>query len=193
MTLQRWNPISEMMSLRDAMDRLFAESFVRPGAHLARAGEMVMPLDMYEQGDSLVVKTSLPGVKPDDVEIQVHGDTLTITGEMRSDSEDQSQDQHNGQSQTRRDGGRNWYVREHRAGRFMRSVSLPYPVETEQCQADFENGILTLTLPKAEEAKPKRIQVQRKQDQRSQLSSTGDQPRQTEGQSPLYPEQKTGQ
>jgi HSP20 family protein len=171
--MQRWNPISDMISLRDAMDRLFAESFVRPGAGLARTGEMMMPLDMYEQGDNLVVKTSLPGVKPEDIDIQVHGDTLTITGEMKSEYENQNQDQQdsqnqdqqNNQNQGRRGGGRNWYVREHRSGRFTRSVSLPYPVQADQCQADFENGVLTLTLPKAEEAKPKRIQVQSKQQQ----------------------------
>jgi HSP20 family protein len=91
-----------------------------------------------------VVKASLPGVKPEDVEITIHGDTLTIRGEVKAEEERK---------------GERWHLRERRFGSFQRSLSLATPVNSDQAQAHFEHGVLTLTLPKSEAAKPRQIKI----------------------------------
>jgi len=149
--LMRLDPAREMMSLREAMDRLFEESFLRPGFFgAAESGAAMLPMDMYETENEVVVKAAVPGVKPEDIEVTVTGDLLAIKGEFRSESEE-------------KDGKRNWHRQERRYGSFSRQVTLPAGVNTEACEANFEDGVLTLKLPKAEEAKVKRVQIQSKQ------------------------------
>jgi HSP20 family protein len=146
----RWDPARDMVSLREAMDRLFEESFLRPGflgGNDSAAG--LMPLDVYETQDDVVVKAAIPGVKPEDIDVTVTGDLLTIKGEFKSELED-------------KDEKRNYHRQERRYGSFSRQVTLPSGVNADACQADFENGVLTLKLPKAEAAKVKRVQVGRK-------------------------------
>ena len=148
--LMRLDPAREMLSLREAMDRLFAESFLRPGFYgSAESGAAMLPVDMYETENEVVVKAAAPGVKPEDIEVTVTGDLLTIKGEFKSESE-------------RQDEKRAWRRQERRYGSFSRQVTLPAGVNTDACQADFENGVLTLKLPKAEEARVKRVQIQSK-------------------------------
>jgi HSP20 family protein len=144
MAIQRFEPFREMVSLRDAMNSLFQESFVRPLATMADGNAAMLPLDITENENQFVVKASLPGVKPEDVQITAHGETLTIRGEMKEEQE--KKDEH-------------YHLRERRFGQFQRTVVLPTPINAEQAQAHFENGVLTLTLPKSEEAKPKQIKV----------------------------------
>jgi len=139
-----------MVSLRDAMDRLFEESFLRPGLlgnNDSASG--LMPLDMYETEDSVVVKAAIPGVKPEDIEVTVTGDLLSIKGEFKSETEE-------------KDEKRNYHRQERRYGSFSRQVALPASVNADGCEADFDNGVLTLKLPKAEEAKVKKVQITRK-------------------------------
>lgn len=143
MSLTRWQPFADLMSLRDAMDRLFEETFLQP-VRAGRAGAMTLPIDMHETDKDLVIRAPLPGVKPEDVEITVSGDTLTIRGELKRD-----------ETQKRE----NYFYQEWRYGAFARSVTLPKPVQADKATARFENGVLTLTLPKAEEAKVRRITV----------------------------------
>jgi HSP20 family protein len=148
--LVRLDPARDMMSLRDAMDRLFEESFLRPG--FFGAGESMsamLPLDLYETENEVVVKAAIPGVKPEDIEVTVTGDLLSIKGEFKSESES-------------KDEQRNYHRQERRYGSFSRQVTLPSGVNADACQADFENGVLTLKLPKAEEAKVKKVQIQSK-------------------------------
>ncbi len=146
----RWDPAREMVSLREAMDRLFEESFLRPGLlGSSDSAAVLMPLDMYETDESIVVKAAIPGVKPEDIEVTVTGDLLTIKGEFKSETED-------------KDEKRNYHRQERRYGSFSRQVTLPSAVNADACQADFENGVLTLQLPKAEEAKVKKVQITRK-------------------------------
>jgi len=134
------------MTLREAMDRLFDDAFTRPLS--GRDGGWSTPaVDMYQTDNDVVVKAALPGFKADDVQINVTGDVLTIRGEMKH--EDEQKD-------------KAWHIREHRWGSFERSISLPTDVVSEKAQADFDNGILTITLPKAEEVKPKTITVKAK-------------------------------
>ncbi|HEX78090.1 MAG TPA: Hsp20/alpha crystallin family protein [Dehalococcoidia bacterium] len=145
MSLIRWEPFPELLSLRQAMDRLFEESFVRPSRLLSTFGEAAQPaLDMYQTEKEVVVKAALPGVKPEEVDITITGDTLTIKGEAKAEEEVRRED---------------YFYKERRYGAFSRSVALPGALKTEEAEAHFEDGILTITLPKAEEAKPKQIKV----------------------------------
>jgi HSP20 family protein len=142
--LTRWDPISEMMTLRNAMDRLFDSAFIGP--NLAWQAEALgMAVDVIENADGFVVKASLPGVKPEDLEITYNNNVLTIKGEIK---EEKDVDE------------KRYHLRERHYGSFARSLSLPSNVKADAIQANFEQGVLSLTLPKAEEAKPKRIQVQ---------------------------------
>ena len=150
--LVRLNPAREMMSLREAMDRLFEESFLRPGFFGAgESGAAMLPMDMYETENEVVVKAAVPGVKPEDIEVTVTGDLLAIKGEFKTESEE-------------KDEKRNWHRQERRYGSFSRQITLPSGVNTDACEADFENGVLTLKLTKAEEAKVKRVQISSKSD-----------------------------
>jgi HSP20 family protein len=146
--LTRWEPEREMMTLREAMDRLFEEAFTRPFSLSREGRSWASPaIDMYQTDDEVVVKASLPGIKADEVQINISSDVLTIKGETK-------------QKEEKKD--RSWHIREHRWGAFERSVRLPTGVNSDQAQADFENGILTITLPKSEKVKPKTITVKAK-------------------------------
>jgi HSP20 family protein len=158
MVMSRWDPYSEAMSLRDAMNRLFEQAVWQPsagdgGQRSAGAG-FAPAIDVCESADDFIVEVSLPGVKPEDVDIEIEQGVLTIKGEMR---EDAHRAQHPGQQGDRHEG--NFHMRERRWGRFFRSITLPTMVNADRAQATFENGILTLRIPKAEETRPRRIQI----------------------------------
>jgi HSP20 family protein len=146
MTLvRRSSPIGELVSLRQAMDRLFEDSFVRPRAWgLTGSDTFGLPLDVTNANDELVVEAALPGFKPDDVEITVENGTLSI----RADS----------QTETSHGEGES-LVKEIRRGSVSRFVSLPTGLEPEKASATFENGILTLRIPRAEAVKPRQIRI----------------------------------
>ncbi len=144
--LTRWEPVREMMTLREAMDRLFDDAFTRP-LNLRDGGWSTPAVDMYQTDDEVVVKAAIPGFKADEVEINVTGDVLTLRGEMKHEEEKKD---------------KAWHIREQRWGTFERSVTLPTDVKADKASADFEDGILTITLPKAEEVKPKTITVKAK-------------------------------
>ena len=141
----RWDPFAEMASLRRAMDRWLDEGMPRPWRMLGwDAGEGYVPLDLYETDEALVVKASLPGVKPEDVEVTITGETLTIKGESRREEEEKKT---------------NYYRQEAWYGGFTRSLTLPTQVEADKAEAVFEHGVLKLTIPKAAAARPKTIKV----------------------------------
>ena len=144
MSLDHWDPFRDAVSLREAMNTLLQDSFVHPGNVPARTAYSALPLDVCETEKDFVIKAALPGVKPDDVQITVHGDTLTIRGDSRADEDKK---------------GEHWHLRERRFGTFQRSVSLATPVNSEKAEAHYDLGVLTLTLPKAESAKPRQIKV----------------------------------
>jgi HSP20 family protein len=145
----RWDPFREMMSLRQAMDRLFEDSFVRRPSWWPALGESALPLslEMYQTDNDVVVKAAIPGVKPEEVDISITGDTLTIKGERKEEKEVKEED---------------YFLKEHVYGSYNRTVILPTPVQADKAEAVFENGILTLTLPKKEEVKPKQIKIKPK-------------------------------
>lgn len=143
--LARWNPSREMLSLREAMDRLFEESFLQPGWFGAtETPAAVLPLDIYESGDKVIVKAAAPGVAAEDIEVTITGDVLTIKGEMKAEEKVEKG---------------NYLRQERRFGSFCRQVSLPAGVRTEGVQAAFKDGILTLELAKAEAVKSKTVKV----------------------------------
>ncbi len=146
--LTRWEPVREMMTLREAMDRLFDDAFTRP-LNLRDGGWSAPAIDMYQTDDDVVVKAALPGFKSDEVQINVTGDMLTLKGEMKHEEDTQDKD-------------KAWHIREQRWSSFERSITLPTDVKADKASADFEDGILTITLPKAEEVKPKTITVKAK-------------------------------
>ena len=141
-----------MMTLREAMDRLFDDAFTRP-INLRDGGWTSPAVDMYQTDDEVVVRAALPGFKADEVQINVTGDVLTLRGETKHEEERASSPQGKDKA---------WHIREHRWGSFERSIALPTEVTADKAVADFENGILTITLPKAEEVKPKTISVKAK-------------------------------
>jgi HSP20 family protein len=144
MAIERWDPFREAISLREAMNTLLQDSFVRPTGFPSQNGGMGLPLDVSETEDAFVVKASVPGVKPDDVQITVQGDTLTIRGQSKAEEEKK---------------GEQWHLRERRFGTFQRSVTLATPIDSDKAQAHYEHGVLTLTLPKAAAARPRQIKI----------------------------------
>ncbi len=144
--LIRWEPARDMMTLREAMDRLFDDAFTRP---LSMAGNSwsVPAVDMYQTDNEIVVKAALPGIKAEEVQINITGDVLTLKGEVKQSEEVKEKAYH---------------IHEQRWGAFERTIILPANVVADKAKADFENGILSITLPKAEEAKPKTITIKTK-------------------------------
>jgi len=143
--MRRTSPFGEFLSLRQAMDRLFEDSVVQPRSLMGNNGEEHgIPLDIASTAEELRIEAALPGIRPEDVEITVLGDNLTI--QASTDGED-----------TREEDG--YLYREVRRGRFSRSVTLPSQVDSERAVASFENGLLRLSIPKVEAAKPRQIRV----------------------------------
>lgn len=143
-----WRPFDELVSLRDAMDRLFEDSFIRPRlGWIAPSSAASLAIDMYETANDVVVKAALPGVKPEEVEVTITGNTLTISGESKEENEIKEKD----------------YIRqERRYGSFTRTVTLPDGLKADKAEAVFENGVLTLKVPKSDESKPKTIKINAK-------------------------------
>jgi HSP20 family protein len=145
--VRRTSPFGELMSLRSAMDRLFEDSFVRPQPWTGLFdGAGSLPIDVSSTTDELLVRASLPGWKPEEVEIAVEGRTLTISGQTQESREEN-------------DGDQGYLVREIRRGSFSRILTLPEGLEPDRATAEFENGILTLRIPRAEQAKPRQIRI----------------------------------
>lgn len=143
--MRRWDPFGEMLSLRDAMNQLFEESYVS-SARGGSSNTLAMPLDVSETQDGYLIEAVLPGLKPEDLDITIQDNVLTIRGETRKE-------QQQGDKQT------NYHLVERRYGRFSRSVSLPTPVQADHVNASLEHGILRLEIPKAEQVKPRKISV----------------------------------
>jgi HSP20 family protein len=145
--ITRFDPVGEMVSLRSAMDRLFEDSFVSPLTWRTIAGNgegITPPLDVHETPDEIVVTAALPGMKADDLDMTITGQTLSLRGEVKADEKVQ----------------RDQYLhRERRYGAFSRSLQLPVRVEGDKADASFADGVLTLRIPKAEEVKPRQIRI----------------------------------
>ncbi|MBI2762537.1 MAG: Hsp20/alpha crystallin family protein [Chloroflexi bacterium] len=143
--VRRPSPRGEFLTLRQAMDRLFDDDVFRPFTWTAGTLEgPALPLDVVATPESIVVEASLPGIKPEDVEITVEDGTLTITGRTADE---------------RQVGEGSYLIQEIRRGSFSRSVTLPNGLEPDKAEATFEHGILSLRIPKAEQMKPRQIRI----------------------------------
>lgn len=136
----------EGLTLRDAVDRLFEEAFVTPRwlVPFRETFTDTLLLDMTEEDDKFVIQASVPGFKPEEIDVSVVGDRLTIKGETKSEKKEER---------------KNYVMRERRFGFVERTLRLPAAVVADKITAEFEHGVLTLTLPKAEEVKPKQIKI----------------------------------
>jgi len=152
MVMSRWDPFADLVTLREAMDRLFDQSFVRPGQTGTRemTGARNMPIDLYERNGDYIIKAYLPGVKAEDVDINADQGTLTIQAHVPGEAEREEAKNYK------------WLVNELGYGDVARTVTLPSVIDAGKIDATVENGILTVTVPKAEEAKPKKIKVKGK-------------------------------
>jgi HSP20 family protein len=137
-TISRWNPVRDMITLRDAMDRIFDESVRQRTQNAVWA----LPIDAYATDDAIILQADVPGLKPDELEAMLEGDTLTIRGELKPRAEDQ-----------------NYLLRERPSGRFERTLTINTPIDHAKVEATFDHGVLTLTLPKAEAVKPRQISI----------------------------------
>ena len=142
MSMVTREPFDEFLSLRDAIDRLFEDSFVRPLRPGYGERGYSLPVDAYATDGELVIMANMPGVDPNDVQITIDGDTLTIKGETKPPIENVD-----------------YLFQERRFGPFYRQLRINVPVEADKAEATFEKGVLTLTIPKAETVRPKQIKV----------------------------------
>lgn len=142
----RWSPISDLMSLHNAMDRLFGDSFGLPGQSrtVGAVGEGYLPLDVYQTEKEWVIRAAVPGIDPSAVEVTVDGGQISIKGEIKPPANAQTD---------------NYWLRENFYGKFSRQVTLPEDTLGEQARAQFVNGMLILTVPKAQPAKPKSVKI----------------------------------
>jgi HSP20 family protein len=148
MSMIRWSPITDLMSLHNAMDRLFGESFGYGGSNQSRSvaasGEGYLPLDIYQTDKEWVVRASVPGVDPQNVEVTFDGGLITIKGEIKAPEGVKPE---------------TYWLRENFTGKFTRQIQLPEDALGDQAKASFHNGVLVLTVPKQQPAKPKSVKI----------------------------------
>ena len=145
MTVARWDPFRDLVTLREAMDRLFEESYVRPGTRWTASsdeGRCALPIDVYATDEEVVIVAAVPGMDPKDVDITIEGDTLSIKGEIKGPLDNVD-----------------YVIQERSYGKFSRNLRLNVPVEPDKAEATFEKGVLTLVIPKKEAIKPRTIKV----------------------------------
>ena len=142
--LTRWDPYQEAMTLREAVNRLFEESFVPTAPTTGRNGGFIPALDLSETPEAYFVDLAVPGMKAEDLNVTFENGVLTLSGEIKQEAETKE---------------RNFHRVERRYGRFSRSVTLPASVRADAIEAKLESGVLHLSIPKAEEVKPRKITV----------------------------------
>ena len=145
----RWDPFRDVVTLREAMDRLMEDGYSTRQQADNRDRRFRLPIDAYVTSEDIVVVANMPGIKPEDVEIILEGDTLTIRAERPAPLQNV-----------------NYVIQERTYGTFQRTLNINVPVDAEKAEAKFENGMLTLTVPKAEAARPKQIKVMSKSEQK---------------------------
>ncbi len=151
-SLIRYNPFRDMFTLERTMDRFWQDSRRHPLHGFDHDGNSVeshlsLPVDLYETDETVVLKARIPGINPEDVEINIDGERLTLKAELRSDATLEGADKWR------------WYHHELAHGTITRSLALPTQIEADKAEASFRNGELTLELPKAEAVKPRTIKV----------------------------------
>ena len=156
----RWDPMREVMSLREAMDRLLEESVIRPragGSPAGGRGGQTLPVDLWETNDSFILRAPMPGAKLEagDVDVSIDQNVLTLRARLPGVANEESE----GKGSNERGTGVRWILHEVPRGEFSRTVELPMAVDPEQVRAHFGDGLLLLTLPKAQAARPRQIKI----------------------------------
>ncbi|HUY80016.1 MAG TPA: Hsp20/alpha crystallin family protein [Ktedonobacterales bacterium] len=146
MAIDRWDPFRETRSFRELMDRMFRDGFARPVSDWFADVNGSIPVDVSETDKAFVVRASIPGVKPEDIQISAHGDRLTLRAQSQSEHETRD--------------GESYLMRERQVSSFYRTLTLPAPVNPDTAEAKYDQGVLTLTLPKAAPGQPRQIKVQ---------------------------------
>ena len=145
MTIARFHPMPDVLTLREAMDRLFEDSFIRPTTWSGLpTGQIAVPVDLWDTPDAYHLRADLPGLTAEDIDINVTADTVSISGDVK------------GHADVSNEG---WLRQERRFGKFQRAFSLPTQLESNKVEATFDNGVLTLVMPKAEAVRPKQIKI----------------------------------
>jgi len=144
MSIVRYDPFRELRTLQNEMNRLFSSTFSGAGDDELTRGVWNPSVDIFENKDNIVIEAELPGIKPEDVDISVENNVLTLRGERRFEKKDEKD---------------NFHRIERSYGSFVRSFTLPNTVSPDSCDAEFENGVLRVTLQKREEVKARKIQI----------------------------------
>jgi HSP20 family protein len=140
--ITRWNPVRDMFTLREAMDQLVHENYVRAQDYARQSVAWQLPIDAYANEDAIVITADVPGLKAEDLQVTLESNTLTIRGELKNRPEE-----------------RNYFLHERATSHFERILTINTPIDANKVEAEFENGVLTLTLPKVEANKPKQIAI----------------------------------
>jgi HSP20 family protein len=143
--VRRFSPVSEALTLHDAMNQLFAQSFVQPDWSAGRSSSLAAPVDVFESEQTYHVHVLLPGIAPEDIELTAQGNTLTVRGQLQPSVQSE-------QKVT-------WLAQEIGSGSFERSVTFPKPIDSEQIATHYSNGLLRIMVPIHESNRPKRISV----------------------------------
>ncbi len=138
--LQRWDPFRELRRIDENMNRIRRGGFNGFG----EIGRWAVPLDVVQDGDNIVVKATLSGINPDDIDVTIEDGTLTIAGETQEEHEEKKE---------------NYLLRERRTGKFRRTLRLPDTVDADKTETTYENGVLTVTFPKVEAKKAKKLEI----------------------------------
>jgi len=141
--MENFSRITDPQSLRETMDRLIQENVVRPIRGIASGVTGWFPVDMTDEGEHVVLHAALPGINASDIQISLLGNVLSIDVESNGSDTDRT----------------NWLLRERPVGPFRRSITVPVPVDPDATQAQYDQGILTLTMPKSEQARAKQIKI----------------------------------
>ena len=145
MTITRWSPMNDLVSLREAMDRLFEDSFIKPSTWTGlAAGQVAVPVDLWETNDAYHMRADLPGIAPDAIDINVTADTVALMGESKTQQDVSTE---------------GWLRQERRVGKFQRAFTLPVQIDPDKVQATFTHGVLELVLPKADQVKPRTVKI----------------------------------
>jgi HSP20 family protein len=167
------SPFSDFVALRDTLDRVANHAFGDPmhtlwsrsanGSSLAQP----MPLDVYATEEQAVISAAVPGMRPEDLEVTVHQNTISLSGTIGSVAETQEAK------------GATWYIHEVENGTYQRSVTLPFPLDPDRVEASFEHGIVRIVAPKAAHAKPHKIAISGRQTQPEAITANGETPDET--------------
>jgi HSP20 family protein len=171
MTLRnRYGSFSNALSLRNAMDQLLEQSFVSPSWGWQNTENMAAAMNVCETDHGYQVEVAMPGVKPEDIDVTVHQNTLSIKGSYKyQQGQPQNQQGQNQQGQGQnQQGQQNWLVQELRSGTFERTITFPKPIDAEKITTHYEHGILTIDVPLSPSSQPKKISVKSAQGSQSQ-------------------------